>query len=36
LVSGFDGGTLVLLTIGALLAAGAWTQRQVPGLLPRY
>jgi hypothetical protein len=25
LVSGFDGGTLVLLTIGVLLTAGAWT-----------
>jgi hypothetical protein len=36
LVSGFDGGTLVLLTIGALLAAGAWTQRRAPGLQPRY
>ncbi|TWF81807.1 hypothetical protein FHX44_117752 [Pseudonocardia hierapolitana] len=36
LVSGFDGGTLILLTIGALLAAGAWTARRAPGPLPRY
>jgi hypothetical protein len=30
LVSGFDGGTLILLAIGGLLAAGAWTAGRLP------
>ncbi|MGA6162633.1 DUF6463 family protein [Amycolatopsis magusensis] len=30
LLSGFDGGTLILLLIGTLLAAGAWTTRREP------
>jgi hypothetical protein len=36
LVSGFDGGTFILLTIGVLLAAGAWTAPRAPGPTPRY
>jgi hypothetical protein len=31
LLGGFDGGTMVLLTIGVLLAAGGWTTRRTSG-----